>query len=171
MQKRAYLIGILMKAAFCLLILFMAHHASAKDMTNRLGAGYKNQFVNDIPSVAVQYYPSADIGFSAALGVDTQQNLSKFGFMGKVMRIIFTEENMNFYMGAGGGLLSSQTSASSTDSGFELNGFVGGEFFFHGLDSLGFTFEAGVGISSMSSGVRFRTFGDSPIRGGIVFYF
>ena len=140
-------------------------------MTHRLGVGYKNQFVNDIPSVAAQYYPSADIGFSAALGVDTQQNLSKFGFMGKVYRIIFTEENMNFYMGAGGGLLSSQTSAASTDSGFELNGLVGGEFFLHGLDSLGFTFEAGVGISSMSSGVRFRTFGDSPIRGGIIFYF
>lgn len=143
----------------------------AKDMTNRLGVGYKNQFVNNIPSVAAQYYPSADIGFSAALGVDTEQNLSKFGFEAKVYRIIFTEEMMNFYMGAGGGLLSNQTNASTTDSGFELNGFVGGEFFLHGLDSLGFTFEAGAGISSMSSGVRFRTFGDSPIRGGIIFYF
>ncbi len=142
-------------------------------MTNRLGVGYKNQFAVDglAGGVAAQYYPSADIGFSAALGVDTQQNNSKFGFMGKVYRIIFTEENMNFYMGAGGGLISNQTTAANTDSGFELNGFVGGEFFLHGLESLGFTFEAGVGISSLSSGVRFRTFGDSPLRGGIIFYF
>lgn len=165
MQKRAIISGLILGLSL------PASQAFAKDMTNRLGIGYKNQFVNDIPSVAAQYYPSADIGFSVALGVDTQQNLSKFGFMGKVYRIIFTEENMNFYMGAGGGLISNQTSASTTDSGFELNGFVGGEFFFHGLDSLGFTFEAGVGISSLSSGVRFRTYGDSPIRGGIIFYF
>ena len=165
MQKRAIISGLILGLSL------LASQAFAKDMTNRLGIGYKNQFVNDIPSVAAQYYPSADIGFSVALGVDTQQNLSKFGFMGKVYRIIFTEENMNFYMGAGGGLISNQTSASTTDSGFELNGFVGGEFFFHGLDSLGFTFEAGVGISSLSSGVRFRTYGDSPIRGGIIFYF
>ena len=165
MQKLAIISGLFLGLSL------LSNQAFAKDMTNRLGVGYKNQFVNDIPSVAAQYYPSADIGFSVALGVDTQQNLSKFGFMGKVYRIIFTEENMNFYMGAGGGLISNQTSASTTDSGFELNGFVGGEFFFHGLDSLGFTFEAGVGISSLSSGVRFRTYGDSPIRGGIIFYF
>ena len=154
-------------------VLISSVNSDAKDMTNRLGVGYKNQFaVDNLPGgVAAQYYPSADIGFSAALGVDTQQNMSKFGFMGKVYRIIFTEENMNFYMGAGAGLISNQTTAANTDSGFELNGFVGGEFFLHGLDSLGFTFEGGVGISSMSSGVRFRTFGDSPLRGGIIFYF
>ncbi len=162
------------KISLTILCGFSLSQASfAKDMTNRLGVGYKNQFAIDglAGGVAAQYYPSADLGFSAALGVDTQQSNSKFGFMGKVYRIIFTEENMNFYMGAGAGLISNQTNAASTDSGFELNGFTGGEFFIHGLDSLGFTFEAGVGISSMGSGVRFRTFGDSPLRGGIIFYF
>ena len=146
--------------------------AFAKDLTNRLGVGYKNQSAIDLPGVAVQYYPSADLGFSATLGVDTQTNSSKFGFNARVYKIIFAEDNLNFYMGAGAGLVSQQLAPSTTtDSGFELAGFGGAEFFLTGLENLGFSFEAGAGIISVTSGVRFRTFGDSPLKAGIIFYF
>lgn len=141
-----------------------------KDLTHRLGVGYKNQFVYDLPSVAVQYYPVASTGISAALGVDTQTDNSKFGLMVKMHRIVFTEQQMNFYMGAGLGLISSEV-AQKNDSGFELNTFLGAEFFFPGLESLGFSFEAGVAVTSLSGGTRFRTLGDSPLRAGIIFYF
>ncbi|MCB0342488.1 MAG: organic solvent tolerance protein, partial [Bdellovibrionales bacterium] len=76
----------------------------------------------------------------------------------------------NFYMGTGAGLISDEDNGN-TDTGFELNGFVGGEFFLPGLDSLGLSFEAGIGVSSVSSAVRFRTFGDHPLRAGMIFYF
>jgi hypothetical protein len=144
--------------------------AYAKDMSNRLGVGYKNQSSVDLPSIAVQYYPGADLGLSAALGVDTKSQNSRFGFMVKLNRIIFQEDNLNFYMGAGAGLLSQET-AGSNESGFELMGLGGAEFFLPGLENLGFCFEAGTAITSVSSGVRFRTFGDSPIRAGMMFYF
>lgn len=151
--------------------------ASAKDLTNRLGVGYANQFGIDggLPSIAVRYYPNPDLGVSAQLGVDTEENASKFGFLAKVFRIVFQEDNMNFYMGAGAGLISREKAAtgggSDNDSGFELSGYVGGEFFFSGLDSLGFSFETGVGVTSISSEVRFRTIGDHPTRAGLTFYF
>lgn len=148
--------------------------ASAKDLTNRLGVGYKNQSLSasELPAIAVQYYPSADLGFSASLGVDTQKDQSRFGFNAKVYKVIFAEDNLNFYMGAGGGVLSQERGAGSTaESGFEMMGFTGAEFFFTGLENLGFSFEAGAGIVSVSSGVRFRTFGDSPLRAGVIFYF
>lgn len=141
-----------------------------KDLTHRLGVGYKNQFVYDLPSVAVQYYPVPSTGLSAALGVDTQTDNSSFGLMVKMHRIVFTEQQMNFYMGAGLGLISSEV-AQKNDSGFELNTFLGAEFFFTGLESLGFSFEAGVAVTSLSEGTRFRTIGDSPLRAGIIFYF
>ena len=73
-------------------------------------------------------------------------------------------------MGGGAGLLSVEV-AGQNSSGFELMGFLGAEFFFAGLESLGFTFEAGIGIRSDSDGTRFRTVGDHPMRGGIIFYF
>lgn len=146
----------------------------SKDLSNRLGVGYSSQFAtpdnSELPSITVQYYPRADLGFSAALGVDTNESNSKFGFMAKMYRIIFTEDNMNFYMGAGASLLSVEN-AGTTTSGFELNGFAGAEFFLTGLESIGFSFEMGVGIVSVSDQVRFRTIGDHPMRAGMVFYF
>jgi hypothetical protein len=143
----------------------------AKDMTNRLGVGYKNQFGgNNFPGIAAQYYPGADLGVSLSLGIDTQKNASAFGLLGKIYRIIFQEDNLNFYMGAGAGVLSQET-LGNNESGFELMGFAGAEFFFSGLENLGFSFETGIGVTSLSSAVRFRTFGDSPVHAGITFYF
>lgn len=153
---------------FCMVFGSLAH---AKDLTSRLGIGYKNQFSAELPSIAAQYYPAADIGLSASLGVDTQDNDSKFGFMVRLYKIVFMEDNLNFYMGTGAGLLSTETAAGQNESGFELAGYAGCEFFFSGLESLGFSFETGAAITSVSSGVRFRTFGDSPIRAGMMFYF
>ena len=145
--------------------------AFAKDLGNRLGLGYKDQFSNDVPGIAVQYYPDREFGLAAVLGLDTAQNNSKFGLMLKAMRVVFEEDNMNFYMGGGAGLISTETSANNNESGFELNGFAGVEFFLAGLDSLGFSVETGVGISSIESETRFRTIGDSPLRAGATFYF
>ncbi|OFZ18139.1 MAG: hypothetical protein A2Z20_06255 [Bdellovibrionales bacterium RBG_16_40_8] len=141
-----------------------------KELTNRLGFGYSNQFSEELPSVAIRYYPDAKLGVGAALGVDTYEDNSKFGVMVRLYRIIFTEDNMNFYMGTSAGVISIEQ-ASKTDSGFELSGYCGGEFFLTGLDNLGISFEAGVGVTSIKSQVRFRTIGDHPLKAGIIFYF
>ena len=88
---------------------------------------------------------------------------------------------MNFYTGVGTSLISQEASQppkeegktrpTDNESGFELNTYIGGEFFFPGLSSLGFSFEAGLGITSISSQVRLRTFGDHPLKAGVIFYF
>ena len=155
---------------FGVLVLGYPASVMAKDLSSRLGVGYKDQFYTSTPSIAVQYYPGPSLGFSLALGVDTQESNSRFGLMAKLYRVIFQEDNMNFYMGSGAGLLSEEVN-NKNQSGFELNGFVGAEFFLPGLESLGFSFEAGVAVTSVSSQVRFRTFGDSPLRAGMIFYF
>jgi hypothetical protein len=106
------------------------------------------------------------------LGVDTEKNNSRFGFMAKAYRIIFKEQNLNFYMGAGAGVVSqTNPTTNNVDSGFVVNGYAGTEFFFSGLENLGFSFELGLGVTAISSQVRFRTIGDSPFQAGIVFYF
>jgi hypothetical protein len=154
-----------------LLILILSPMSSwSKDLTNRLGIGYSDQFSTELPSLTAKYYPSSEMGLSAALGVNTGPQNSKFGLLFKVQRIIFPEDNLHFYMGAGAGLLSTKVDTRN-ESGFELMGFAGAEFFLTGLDSLGISFETGVGITSVSSGVTFRTIGDHPLRAGIIFYF
>ncbi len=166
--------------AVFLLVLVLTGTIQAKDMTSRLGIGYSDSFsVKPLPSLAVKYYPSQDMAVSAALGIDTNSTnssngASNFGFGAKVNKTVFTEENLNFYMGGGAALVSvSPTTGAtgSTSSGFELNGLFGCEFFVPGLDSLGINFQAGIGITSLSSGVRFRTIGETPLSAGIYFYF
>ena len=167
-------------AAIIFAINFAPTFSYAKDMTSRLGIGYSDSFsVSPMPSLGVKYYSSSDLAFSAALGIDTnssntQNGNSNFGFGAKVYKTVFLEENLNFYMGGGAGIVSiSPTSggAGTTNSGFELTGFFGAEFFIPGLESLGINFQAGIGVTSLSSGVRFRTIGDSPLKAGIYFYF
>lgn len=148
--------------------------AQAKDLSSRLGLGYRNALVSfDLPSVGAVYYPSSNTGIVGALGVDTQENNSKFGLQVGVRRIIFMEQNMNFFMGGNVAMVSAETptaTGSDKDSGFEIAALVGAEFFIQGLDSLGFNFETGAGVSNVDS-VRFRTLGDSFLRGGMFFYF
>src|SRR5262245_39001103 len=103
---------------FVLVLFLVAEISEAKELSNRLGVGYSDQFSEDLPSVAIRYYPDPKLGLGAALGVDTEEDNSKFGFMVKLYRIIFTEDNLNFYMGTGAGLISLEKNNDS-DSGFE----------------------------------------------------
>ncbi len=145
--------------------------AWSKDLSSRLGVGYADQFgVAGLPSLAVRYYPNSEFGIAGHLGVDTQKDNSKFGFLAKAFRVVFAEDHLNFYVGAAAGLISKEN-AGRNESGFDLSGYFGAEFFLPGLDSLGWSFEAGVGVTSLSSDVRFRTIGDSPLRAGMIFYF
>ncbi len=162
----------------CMICIFgSTHDLWAKDLSNRLGIGYTRQLSVDLPSITVQYYPKSNLGISMALGVDAQEDISKFGFMAKAYRIVFVEQHMNFYFGGGAGIFSQESpgfsagsKAGDNESGFALSAYGGGEFFIPGLDSLGFSFEFGVGVVSLSSHVRFRTLGTHPIRAGIIFY-
>lgn len=148
--------------------------ASAKDLSSRLGIGIKNNSAVDLPQLATVYYPNEDFALTAGLGTDTEENNSKFVFNVGARRILFKENNMNFYYGGQVGMLNIETPTgagnSDKESGFELNVVFGAEFFFTGLDSLGFSFEGGVGLSSLDE-TRFRTIGDHPLKAGLVFYF
>ena len=171
--------------ALVILILFLFPTFSqagpgTKDMSNRLGVGYSDSFsISPLPSVAVKYYPNNDWALSLALGIDTNtlnssSGNSDFGLGGNFYKTIFTESMLNFFMGAGAAIVSQGPASGgtgTTSSGFELSGFGGCEFFFPGLENIGFNFLFGVGVTSISSGVRFRTIGESPLKAGIYFYF
>jgi hypothetical protein len=161
-----------MRIWIVLLMLTCSFSAFAKDMSNRLGVGYSNQFglTEDLPSLALRYYPNSEYGLMGALGVDTEEDNSRFGFMGKIIKIIFKEDNLNFYTGAWAGIVSQEVNGR-TDSGFDLAGILGAEFFVPGVENLGISMEAGVGVTSVTDEVRFRTIGDHPLRAGIIFYF
>ncbi|PIS09853.1 MAG: organic solvent tolerance protein [Bdellovibrio sp. CG10_big_fil_rev_8_21_14_0_10_47_8] len=148
----------------------LTERSLAKELTSRLGVGYRNNLVTfSLPSIAAFYYPSANMAVMGSLGVDTEDLNSKFAFAGGVRRMIFKEDNMNFFMGGQLAMVNNEVSGTK-DSGFEIAALVGGEFFLQGLESLGFNFETGMGITNVKK-TRFRTLGDSFVNAGMVFYF
>lgn len=123
----------------------------------------------DLPSIATHYYPNSGTGITGALGIDTQENNSKFGIQLGLRKRIFEEENLNFYMGGNFSLLTQELGATK-QSGYELGALVASEFFLAGLENLGLNFEAGIAVSNLDK-VRFRTLGHSFLNAGMIFYF
>ncbi|MEK2645296.1 organic solvent tolerance protein [Bdellovibrio sp. BCCA] len=158
-----------MAVTLSLCLVALAGSVEAKELSNRLGVGVKKNTSLDLPELAAVYHFAPDLSVTGGLGIDTQKDYSKFSFNAGVRRVVFKEDNMNFYMGGSVGLVNFET-AGDKESGFELNALFGGEFFFTGLDSLAFTFEGGVGVISADN-VRFRTIADGPFNAGIIFYF
>lgn len=153
------------------LVLFFTTNLFAKNLNQRLGIGYKNNTSIDVPSLAVQYYPNAEYALYSSIGMDTKKDFSKFQLSVGAKKNLFmgTESNMNFFFGGQIGTLTDEV-AGEKDSGMEVQALFGAEFFLPGLESLSFTFEAGLGMSTLDS-ARFRTVGNDPFRAGILFYF
>lgn len=143
--------------------------AFGKDLSSRLGIGFRDSFPFSLPSLAMNYYPNPDVGLVSSVGVDTEDQNSKFGLMIGVRKIIFKEDNLNFFAGGNLSILTSET-AGTKKSGYELSGLVGTEFFLSGLENLGLNFETGVAVTNLDK-VRFRTLGDHLFRAGMIFYF
>lgn len=152
------------------LILVISPLTWAKNLNHRLGVGPKTAFSFGLPSLSASYYPYQDLGLVGALGIDTDDNNSRFGISAGVRRIIFEEQMMNFYFGGNFAIVSVETMGTN-QSGYELSALAGGEFFLQGLENLGFQFEGGVGIVSLKGGSKFITIADMPIKAGVIFYF
>jgi hypothetical protein len=152
------------------LILLGSTGLQAKDMNHRLGVGPKIPFHTDLPAVAIHYFPNANYTITGALGINTESGYSQLGLQGGIRRILFEEQNMNFFVGGALGVISKEF-AGVNQSGFELMATGGGEFFFQGLENLGFNFEMGIGVASLKNSNRFFTVAATPWRAGLIFYF
>ena len=184
---------IISSAFFVITLLGAIYPASAKDLSNRLGIGYSAIPLIKPHGLAVSYYPSETMKISTLLSVDTNEDNSQFGFMAKFSKILFSEPNLNFYAGSGLAIVNytnpvsqflekqqpggggpppndTSTNPSNSQTGVVFQGHLGAEFFLPGLPSLGFIFEAGINITSLSGNVRLQTMGQSPIKAGIIFY-
>jgi hypothetical protein len=156
--------------ALTLATVLVAPGAQAKDLTHRLGVGFKNNTSMSVPSIAAVYYSSKDMAWTASAGFDTQKNNSSMQVSAGVRQMIYFENNLNFYAGAQAGIINYETLATGKSTGFELLAVGGAEFFFTGLENLGFTVEAGVGLSTAHE-TRLRSTADDPLRAGVIFYF
>jgi hypothetical protein len=146
------------------------HYGYARELQGRLGLGYNSQFANSsaserVPGVSVKYGLSRDLAVELVFGMSTATPTNSV-LGGKVFKNIFYETQLNFYGFGGGALLAAQN-----QSGIQMMGGLGAEFFFPGLESLGFSMETGASLDTVSGSMALRTLGVSFIDAGIHFYF
>ncbi|MCM2352370.1 MAG: organic solvent tolerance protein [Pseudobdellovibrio sp.] len=143
---------------------------SAKEMPQRLGVGIKNNTSESLPSLAAVYHLNGLTAVTGGVGVDTQKDNSKFQINAGIRHVIFHENQLHYYAGGQLGLVTFEDPIDGKENGFEANFLMGVEFFFTGLENVGFSFEGGLGLSSVKD-TRIRTLADDPFRAGIIFYF
>ena len=145
--------------------------ASASDLRGRLGVGFTNQLANDIPAVSLKVQQTKTFSVGALLGFKSDQDNTIYGAGIKLYRIIFDEPQLNFYLA---GLLAAENYVNQKNEvvgGYQMDGTLGSEFHFQGLESLGFSLEFGVSVRNADeSGTSFQTLGDSLVKAAVHFY-
>lgn len=144
----------------------------AADLRGRIGVGGTNQLANGLPAVSLKVQQNKSFAMGALLGFKTDQDNTLYGAGVKFYRIIFDEPQLNFYLS---GLFATQNYFDNEDdkvkSGYQVDGTLGTEFHFSGLESIGFSFEVGVSArSAESSGSSFQTLGDQFLKAAFHFY-
>ena len=139
--------------------------AQARDISGRVGIGYVNDYANHTPCFSIKYGMSRDTALQADLGVSTAIPTS-YVFGGKFFKNIFLEQNINFYGAFGLAALK-----SATNPGFEGQGVLGAEFYIPGIESIGFSFEAGASAMNVINNTFIaQTIGFTFINAGMHFY-
>jgi len=143
--------------------------AYAKDMTGRPGIGFIDEFDNSsgthpVPAISFKYGLSKGVAWSAAIGFNTSTP-SSVTLGSKLFKNIFYEPSLNFYTMVGGAYV------KGVQSGFEVLGGLGAEFFIPGIDSVGWSFETGVAGTNVSGTFIARTIGYTFLNAGMHFYF
>lgn len=159
-----------LKSVLFLALVLFVQNGFAKAMPQRLGIGIKNNTQESLPSLAVLYNVNNDFAVFGGFGVDTQEDNSRTQINAGVRHIIFHEAHMHFYTAGQAGLVTYETPLNEKESGLEAHFVFGTEFFFPNLENLGFSFEAGVGFSTVDSS-RVFTIADHPLKAGLLFYF
>ena len=155
------------RSIFCLSLLLLIGSwtldASAKELRGRFAVGFTNQ-LSPLTSVSVKYtfpakQPTVNIQLQGIAGMALYRARSSNDQFFAGFRMLFgliAEDNLNVYAGVGAGY------AGFSDGSRAVRGqpAVGIEFFFFGLENLGFSAEFGVNIDvgiSPSSGVDVTT--------------
>ncbi len=157
-----------------LLFVFIASNANAalpgdeKNLRGRLGLGFTNQIAvasdRTLPALSTKYYPNRSTAVGLGLGFDTRSNDSTLALGLKGYKNVFFESNLIFYIGLG------LAYVNHVGSKLQGSAFIGSEFFFEHIPSLGLSFEVGIRGDNTTGTFALRTIGDSFLSAGMHFY-
>jgi hypothetical protein len=162
-----------MKDLMILFILLFSFPVFSSDLRGRLGIGASNQLANGIPALSFKIQQNKTYALGGVLGFQSNDDNTLYGAGLKFYRIIFDEPQLNFYFA---GMFATENYVdeikSETKYGYQVDGTFGSEFHFHGLESIGFSFEFGITARNADSkrGTSLETMGDQFLKAAVHFY-
>jgi hypothetical protein len=147
--------------------------AEARELLGRTGLGYNSQFAastqtNGAPGISIKYGLAPRSALEMIAGFYSGTGGTGVAAL-KYMQTIRSETYATFYFPLGFGYVS-----ANHQSGVEILGGLGAEFFIPGVDNVGISFESGLSAESLTSGTGsfiVKTFGLSFIHAGMHYYF
>lgn len=149
----------------CIIILLLSFNAKALNLTGRLGMGLSNQFAHNLPALSFKVQNSSASAYGGMVAIDSNSNYTNYGLGVKGYRLLFDEPHLNFYFAGLVGLLKKDDM-----SGYQIDGTMGSEFHFPGLESIGFSFEFGLSFNKVNEVRHFETTGDQFVTAAVHFY-
>lgn len=162
-----------MKNIFLLILSFFVFEVNAADLRGRMGVGATNQLANDIPAISLKIQQSKTFALGGLVGFKSDQDQTLYGAGVKFYRIIFDEPQLNFYLA---GLFATlnylDEVRDEVKGGYQIDGTMGSEFHFQGLESIGFSFEFGISARNADAegGTSIETLGDQFVKAAVHFY-
>lgn len=149
-----------------LALLLATDPAAAKDLRSRVGVGFHQQFGN-VSALSVRFglpaaEPTTNIQLELDAGVLAATSGTAWFAGGRALFGVVAEDNMNLYLGAGGGWM------GGVDA-LRLQPVIATQFFLFGLENLGFSAEWGLNVD-IAAETSAMTVGGAPAA-AVHYYF
>lgn len=141
----------------------------AMSLLGRLGIGTTNQVVTGIDALSIKLQRNRSTALSGLFGLNNSSDSSNYAIGAKVYRLIYDEPQLNFYSSLAAIMFTYQNDGN-TESGYQVDGGFGTEFSFQGLESIGFSFEFGIGLNKYNGGSNIQTYGHHIVTSAVHFY-
>jgi len=156
------------RMTFLLIFINCIPFTFADELTGRFGVGVTNQTANELSAISFKIKTKKAMAFGGLLAISTATSGGGYAAGFKLYRTLVKEPQLKFY-GSVLGAIISKNSGTNSGTGFQLDGTLGTEFFFRGLESLGFSIEFGVSINKLDT-LAFETVGLNIINAALHFY-
>lgn len=144
--------------------------AYGMNLSGRLGIGMSNQVAVGIDALSFKLQRNRSVALGALFGVNSSSDASNYAVGLKGYRLIYDEPQLNFYSALSAIIFTFQDDSDDTESGYQAEAAFGTEFSFQGLESVGFSFEFGIGVIKEQGAATVRTIGHNVLVSAVHFY-
>ncbi len=152
-----------------LLFFIISANSYAASLIGRLGIGASNQLTTGMDVISFKLQRNRSSAMGGVFGLDSSSEGMNYALGLKGYKYIYEEPQLNFYSSLAGYIFTYEDENNDTKQGYQVDGTFGAEFSFQGLESIGFSFEFGLGMHKYRE-THFKTIGYNVIASAIHFY-